>query len=129
MSENRYTFPKEQRLCSKRRIDALFGAGKGGFVYPIRYVALREAASSSEVSLLISVPKRHHKRAHTRNLLKRRLREAYRLHKEPLREEVSRQGERLSLALLYTTDRVADYVLIETTVCKILETLLAEYRH
>lgn len=124
----RHTFPREQRLRSKRRIDTLFGEGKGGFVYPLRYVVLAEAADQPEVSLLVSVPKRHHKRAHARNLLKRRLREAYRLHKEPLREAVRQRGEHLSLALLYTTDKELDYALIEQAVCKILEMLLAEYR-
>ena len=128
MSLLRHTFPREQRLRSKRRIDGLFGAGKGGFVYPIRYVALKETGSESEVCLLVSVPKRHHKRAHARNLLKRRLREAYRLHKEPLREALRRRGEHLSLALLYTIDKEVDYALIEQAVRKILETLLAEYQ-
>ena len=126
MFSERYTLPRAQRLRSKRRIDALFGGGKGGFVYPIRYVALREKASEPEVCLLVSVPKRHHKRAHARNLLKRRLREAYRLQKEPLRAEMLRRGERLSLALLYTSDRVLDYAVIEQSVRKILETLLSK---
>ncbi len=126
MVAERHTFPREQRLRSKRRIDALFGGGQGGFVYPLRYVVLREQAPESEVCLLVSVPKRHHKRAHARNLLKRRLREAYRLQKEPLREAMQRRGERLSLALLYTSDRILAYAAIEQAVHKILETLLAE---
>ena len=126
MFSERYTFPRAQRLRSKRCIDALFGDGKSGFVYPIRYVALREKSSKPEVCLLVSVPKRHHKRAHVRNLLKRRLREAYRLQKEPLRTAILARGERLSLALLYTSDRVLDYGTIEQSVRKILETLLTE---
>ena len=36
------------------------------------------------MSVLISVPKRHHKRAVERNLLKRRMREAYCLNKQAL---------------------------------------------
>ena len=126
MLSERYTFPRAQRLRSKRRIDALFGGGEGGFVYPIRYVVLREKSSEPEVCLLVSVPKRHHKRAHARNLLKRRLREAYRLQKGPLRTATFHRGERLSLALLYTSDRVLDYAVIEQSVRKILETLLTE---
>lgn len=127
MTVPRHTLPREQRLRSKRLIDGLFAGGKGGFVYPIRYVALRETEGESEVSLLVSVPKRHHKRAHARNLLKRRLREAYRLYKEPLREALRARGERLSLALLYASDKELDYALIEQSVRKILDALVAEY--
>ena len=58
---------------------------------------------------MVSVPKRLHKRANVRNLLNRRMREAYRLNKEPLREICIRENIRLSLGLLYTSGEIADY--------------------
>ena len=68
---------------------------------------------------MVSVPKRLHKRANVRNLLKRRMREAYRLNKEPLREICIRENIRLSLGLLYTSGEIADYKTIEHAVRKI----------
>ena len=72
---------------------------------------------------MVSVPKRLHKRANVRNLLKRRMREAYRLNKEPLREICIRENIRLSLGLLYTSGEIADYKTIEHAVRKIIKRL------
>lgn len=121
MSGVSHTFPREQRLRSKRQIDALFKEGKGGFVYPVRYVVLSRETADPEVRVLISVSKRYHKRAYVRNRLKRRVREAYRLHKEDLRELIRQRGESLWLALLYTTDQELDYRVIERAIVQVLD--------
>ena len=69
------SFPRRERLKSKKRIARLFEQGKGGFIYPVRYVLLDDSAEESvagkdrSLSVLIAVPKRHHKRAVERNLL------------------------------------------------------------
>lgn len=133
-----HTLGREERLKSRTRIARLFAEGKGGLVYPIRYILLEEepagfrpgeakeyaAAKSSPVSVLISVPKRHHKRAVKRNLLKRRIREAYRLNKEALlTARASHEGKILSLGLLYIAPEVVDYQEIENAVKKILDKL------
>ena len=65
--------------------------------------------------MLISVSKRNHKRAVVRNLLKRRTREAYRLHKAPLCEATG-----LHLALVYASKNVEEYRVIEAAVQKII---------
>lgn len=75
------------------------------------------------VAILVSVPKRLHKRANVRNLLKRRMREAYRLNQEPLRELCVQHHIRLSIGLLYSSGEVADYTTIENAVRKIIHTI------
>lgn len=80
----RNTFSKEERLCSKRSIEDLFANGSSFVLFPFRvvYRIERDAlGSSAPVQVLFSVPKRRFKKAVTRNLLKRRMREAYRLQK------------------------------------------------
>ena len=73
----RETFPKQERLCGKTTVEALFTRGKSGQCGCVRYRFLpREGEGPSR--LLVSVPKRSFKRAVKRNLLKRRIREAYR---------------------------------------------------
>lgn len=73
------------------------------------------------VEVMFSVPKKFHKRANRRNLLKRRAREAYRLHREPLRERLQQQGATLRVALIYSTKECHTYKTISYAVQRILE--------
>ncbi|TCD08241.1 ribonuclease P protein component [Pedobacter frigidisoli] len=78
-----YTFKKEERLCSRKHLDLLFKNGSSFLLYPFRvsYLFVNEPAAV-QVQVVINVPKKRYKRAVDRNLLKRRIREAYRLNKE-----------------------------------------------
>jgi len=78
-----HTLPKAERLSGKSRIGTLLADGKSGTVGCLRYRFLSDNGLTYS-RILISVPKRHFKRAVKRNLLKRRIREAYRLQKERL---------------------------------------------
>lgn len=75
------TFKKEERLCSVRLIQSLFHSGSSFVVYPFRVVYRFEKRDVGTAQVLISVSKRRFKLAVTRNSIKRRLREAYRLEK------------------------------------------------
>ncbi|MFD2286822.1 ribonuclease P protein component [Pedobacter petrophilus] len=78
-----YTFRKEERLCSRKHLDLLFKNGSSFLLYPFRisYLFIDESASVP-AQVVINVPKKRYKRAVDRNLLKRRIREAYRLNKQ-----------------------------------------------
>ncbi len=78
-----YTFRKEERLCSRKHLDLLFKNGSSFLLYPFRisYLFIDEPASVP-AQVVINVPKKRYKRAVDRNLLKRRIREAYRLNKQ-----------------------------------------------
>lgn len=78
-------------------------------------------AESRRVEVMFSVPKKFHKRANRRNLLKRRMREAYRLHREPLRERLQQQGATLRVALIYSAKECHTYKTISYAVQRILE--------
>jgi len=72
-------FVKTERLCSKTIIQEIFEKGSVLYLHPLKiYYKLNEGSLNR---ILITVPKRLHKRAVDRNLLKRRIREAYRLNK------------------------------------------------
>lgn len=78
-----HSLPKSERLCSKKALQRLFtGERRSVSVFPIRAVF----ADSEEpgVHIMVSVSKRHFKRAVKRNRVKRQLREAYRLNKQIL---------------------------------------------
>ncbi len=112
---------RSERLRTLGAVRRLFGEGESGFVYPFRYLWFAEADSVPSVEVLFSVPKRYHKRANRRNLLRRRTKEAYRLQKELLTARV--EGINLDLALVYSTVDLLSSAKIAHAVRKILETV------
>lgn len=85
----RHTQGKHERLCSLLAIEELFQGGHRSMAaYPIRVVYM--PVETPGIRILVSVSKRHFKRAVLRNRVKRQIREAYRLNKsilEPLQEK------------------------------------------
>ena len=73
---------------------------------------------------MFSVPKRFHKRANKRNLLKRRSREAYRLNRESMINHLSSRGLSVELALVYSAKECHSYKTIEYAVQRILEQVI-----
>ncbi len=57
----------------------------------------------------VSVGKRHFKRAVDRNLLKRRIREAYRKQNNELKETLLASGYALDVFFVYANARISDY--------------------
>ena len=121
-----YTLPRSERLRSLTAIRRLFGEGRSGFVYPYRYVWLAGKQSDEVqsdgrgIEVMFSVPKKFHKRANKRNLLKRRTREAYRLSRESLVQRAKERGVELQLALIYSTKECHNYKTVENAVQRIL---------
>lgn len=111
----------------------MFGEGKSGFVYPFRYAYYLSRGDEGNsriendkdfggIEIMFSVPKKFHKRANKRNLLKRRTREAYRLSecREMLRAKLSEQGLTIDMALIYSTKEIHSYKTINNAVQRIL---------
>ena len=119
-----YTLPRSERLRSLKAIRRMFGEGRGGFVYPFRYIFLADKqegeALGRGIEVMFSVPKKFHKRANKRNLLKRRTREAYRMNREGLCEKLQQGEETIMLAFIYSTKEVHSSKTIENAVQKIL---------
>lgn len=112
------SLPRKERLRNVGAVQRLFRNGTGGFVYPFRYVFFAEAGTEPAVRVLFSVPKKFHKRANRRNLLRRRTKEAYRLNKTLL---AGGNSASVDLALIYSGSEVTEYARIEHAVRKILE--------
>lgn len=67
------------------------------------------------------VPKKKFKRAHDRNLLKRRMREAYRLYKNAYYELLNEKQLKASCAILYIGDKETPYQQIEAVMQSLLK--------
>lgn len=104
----RFTFHKNERLCSKKVIEKLFAEGKSLFVHPLKAVYIETALNTGfPVQVAFAVSKKSFKRAVMRNLLKRRMREAYRLNKNQFYDELS--GKQIALFLIYTSKAEEPY--------------------
>lgn len=115
------SLPRTERLRSLGAVRRLFESGESGFIYPFRYVWFAEPDLVQSVEVLFSVPKKFHKRANRRNLLRRRTKEAYRLQKNMLRADAP---VNLDLALIYSSKEVVSYKTIAHAVRRILESVV-----
>lgn len=120
MNSKPNALPKSERLCSLGALRRLFDEGRSGFVYPFRYTYLTEESTSPNVEVLFSVPKRNHKRANKRNLLKRRMREAYRLNNSELKSLCQSRGVAFDIAFIYSSKEVLPSNTIAHAITKIL---------
>lgn len=95
-----YTYPKREKLKSKKRIEALFTEGRSVKAYPLRLVYLPSPLSVTgvDVQVGVSVTKRSFKLAVSRNRIKRLMRESYRLHKN----HIATKGTTFAALIIYT---------------------------
>jgi len=123
-----YTFTKEERLCNKRLIDGLFHNGSSFLCYPFKVSWLIvEDEQLFPAQVLFSVSKKRYKRAVDRNLIKRRIREAYRLHKqEHLYSSLGNAGKKIVFSIGYIGKEIAPYDFIEKKMLKLLTQLTGE---
>ncbi len=123
----KFTFKKAERLTSQRRIGQLMEAGRTHTTYPFRIYWMSESEKRQPpVQVAFSVSKKRFKKAVVRNLIKRRIREAYRKHKE-LFEPLSAKGKKLSILLVYISDEVLSYSMIEEKLIIALQQLIAHH--
>lgn len=76
-----YSFPKKEKLKSKKQITQLFEQGKTITVYPLKLIYLQVNGQDAKIQAGVAVPKKNFKSAVDRNRIKRLLRESYRLNK------------------------------------------------
>jgi ribonuclease P protein component len=119
------SFSKSEHLCSEKRITRLFTDGDAFMAYPLRVVFLIEPKTDEEfLSILISVPKKRFKRAIKRNVLKRRIREAYRLNKFFIVKKAIEKQLQIHIAFNYVSNEELDFATIEKKMILSLQKLI-----
>ena len=121
----RNTFNKEERLCSKTKLDKLFTEGNSVFVFPFKFIYQpNNDLNSYPAQVVISEPKKNFKKAVDRNKIRRRIREAYRLYKPDFYEKLNQQKCKLSIMILYLDKEIKEYQKIEKGLQKGLKKLI-----
>lgn len=125
MTTPRYTFKKGERLARRRYIEQLFQSRCHFTVYPFRMIFCTIAAEEEfPAQVLISIPKRRVKKAVKRNLLKRRIREAYRVEKSVLYESLAQQSGLFLLGIIYIGNEEESYEKISQSIKRGIRTIM-----
>lgn len=110
--KQRYTFKKDEKLKSRKTIEQLFKAGKPFSNFPFRVLWMYNDTALSSLQTGFAVSSKHFKKAVDRNRIKRLMREAYRLQKNELQNQLSKTNKHLSVFFIYVGNELPDYDLI-----------------
>ncbi len=125
MALQRETFRKYERLCSKKAIDSLFENGTSFYCHPFQIIwnyALEGSASPARMA--VSVSKKLFKKAVRRNLIKRRIREAYRRNKHILYDFLKSENIKIVFMIIYKHNETETYQQIEKSVIQGIQKLI-----
>ncbi|MBO5787633.1 MAG: ribonuclease P protein component [Bacteroidaceae bacterium] len=124
----RNTFPLKEHLKSKKVIERLYAEGTSVTAYPLRAVFIEQTIEEQDVTaaILISVAKKRFRHAVDRNLVKRRIREAYRTSKHPFIEALESNGKRMAVAILYIDTRHNSTAFIKRKMEKLLDSIITK---
>lgn len=133
----RFTMGKSEKLRHRTLVEGLFSKGETLYEYPLRLtwriMDVEEMESSfrtglpprlGRLQMMITVPKKKLRHAVDRVLMRRRIREAYRLNRITLLHSVlDRDNIYLELAFIYLHKEESDYFTIEKKMKRLLSKL------
>jgi ribonuclease P protein component len=109
----RLFFRKKEKLTSEKEIDLLFKQGRSNFIYPIKVVYTFIPQTPKECRVLVSASKRYLRKASERNLVKRRLKEAYRSNATDFKKMLIDRNIGANIAIIYVSSKILVYCEIE----------------
>lgn len=121
------SFKKEERLCSKKLLSELFNNGSSFLLYPFRvsWIFSTDHLQKYPVQVVIAVPKKRFKLSVDRNLIKRKIREAYRLNKaEHLYLNLG--DRKILLGLSYVGNQIHEFDYLEKKLLAAFKLLLKQ---
>ena len=124
MNITNHSFPKSEHLTNEKTIAELFKSGKVEFLYPFKVMVLfKEGFGSVLPKVLFTVPKKNFKKAVDRNLIRRRAKEIYRLHKNVFLSVPPGKKIPACLGIIYIAKEKVSYSVMEKKFILVLERL------
>ncbi len=119
------TFDKSERLCSRKSIAALFETGNifHNSLFKVVWNKV-QLPDNAPAQVAFSVSKRGFRLAVTRNLIKRRMREAYRKNKSPLCCHLLTQNIQIVFIVIIKGNSVPDYLTVEKSIRDVINKLI-----
>ena len=123
-TKQRYTFKKEEKLKSRKAIEQLFSGGRSFSNFPFRVLWSFNEPSTASLQTGFAVSSKHFKKAVDRNRVKRLMREAYRLQKSELQDQLKQQQKHLTVFFIYVGNELPEYQFIFDKTGNVLSRLL-----
>jgi ribonuclease P protein component len=112
MDRIRHTFRKAERLKAGKEVSRLFEEGRSVYIFPLKIIWIEsEGRNACPIKAGFSVSRRIFRNAVDRNLLKRRMREAFRVNKHTFLPD---SGEKsIDLMCLFIAREKVSFAVIE----------------
>lgn len=124
MEPQRFTLPKKEKLKGKKLIERLFAEGKTTSQYPLKLIYLRtDLEDGAKIKAGVTASKRNFKSAVKRNRIKRLMREAYRLNKSQIFNNI--EGD-YAFMFLYLGKEMPTHRIISTTMALLIQRFCRE---
>ncbi len=119
----RNSFKKQERLTGNKNFEKLLAKGQRVHVFPFTIYWTHFTDKKPPVRIAISIPKKKFKRAPTRNLLRRRVRESYRANKHELNALLENRNLQLHILLVYVSDEIIESAIINRKIIEVYNRL------
>jgi ribonuclease P protein component len=127
LNSPRYTFKKEERLSRKKIIDNLFKSGRSFYINPFRVVYLKGVTDGPfPAQILITVSRKSYQSIPERNLIRRKIREAYRYSKGEFYEALNSAQMSCAFILMYSGHKSLSTAEIRQKINQCLKRLMRE---
>jgi ribonuclease P protein component len=125
----RCSFEKDERLSRIKIINQLFNSGNSLSLFPLKihWMEVNENLNFP-VQVLINASKKTIKKASKRNLITRKIKEAYRLKKHILYKDLRSLNKSIVLAYIYIGQEIVSYKEIEEKLSNSFKLILKELK-
>lgn len=117
------SFKKQERLTGKKNFEKLLAKGQRVHLSPFTVYWTYLSDQEPPVRIAISIPKKKFKQATVRNLLRRRVRESYRINKHSLNGLLEERNIQLYILIVYVSNEILEFKIINQKIIEVLNRL------